>query len=196
MSYVWDVFLSYPRSQQVLPWIERHFLPMFYGHLEGILPHKPQIFVDSAQPTGVQWPQHIQTALLRSRVMVAVWTPPYFRSAWCMAEWESMLEREAFLAREGIPHPDGLVYPLVFSDGKNFDPRAKKTQSRDLSKLNYHHECFRDSLKYLDFDDAVRTIAEEIEDRIIAAPEWNPHFPIVDPAGVSTQSSTIKLPRI
>ena len=196
MSYEWDVFLSYPRTERVQPWLEKHFIPLLRMHLEGLLADEPKIFVDSMQPTGVQWPQHIQAALARSRVMVAIWTPPYFSSDWCMAEWESMLQREVFLAERGNPQPSGLVYPLVFSDGKNFDERAKKTQSRDLSKLNYHHDCFRDSSKYLEFDDEVRKIAEDIENRIIVAPEWNSLFPLADPAAVLKTKSKIKLPSI
>lgn len=128
--------------------------------------------------------------------MVAIWTPPYFRSDWCMAEWESMMKREAYLAEAGSPMVGGLVMPVVFSDGANFDPRAKETQSRDFSKLNYQHECFKESQKYLDLDDAVRALAEEIEHRIANAPAWDAAFPIADPAAVLLARGVMKLPRM
>ncbi|RWX19233.1 TIR domain-containing protein [Rhizobium leguminosarum] len=196
MSYVWDVFLSYPRSEQVQPWIDKHFLPVLRGHLDGLLLDEPKIFVDSTQPTGVQWPEHIRDALLRSRIMVAVWTPPYFRSQWCMAEWVSMLKREDALKSAGKPQPNGLVYPVKFSDGHNFDERAKTTQSRDLTQFAYKYDSFRDSPRYLDFDDAVRAIAQEIELRLGEAPDWSPDFPFADPASVVENTSRIKLPRL
>ncbi|SCX26052.1 hypothetical protein DSM25558_3919 [Agrobacterium sp. DSM 25558] len=196
MSYQWDVFLSYPRSQQVLPWIEKHFLPLLQGQLENLLDYEPKIFVDFAQATGVRWPNNIRDALLRSRVMVAIWTPPYFRSDWCMAEWESMLEREKYLYDSGVIQAKGLVYPVVFSDGKNFHPRAKDTMHKDLSHLNYRHDCFRDSPKYLEFDDAIRAIAEELEGHISAAPNWNSAFPIINPDDVGIMNTSIKLPRL
>nr|WP_051154515.1 toll/interleukin-1 receptor domain-containing protein [Rhizobium mongolense] len=167
---------------------------MFRGHLQGLLQEDPKIFVDSAQPTGVQWPQNIRDALLRSRVMVAVWTPPYFKSDWCMAEWESMLQREAFLKTQGKAHPNGLVYPVVFSDGRNFDPRAQNTQSRDLSNMNYPWEAFRDSPKYLDFHDEVKAIADEVEERIAQAPQWDSLFPLADPSAVIVNNPQIGLP--
>ncbi|WP_413711644.1 hypothetical protein [Rhizobium sp. Rhizsp82] len=128
--------------------------------------------------------------------MIAVWTPPYFSSRWCMAEWESMLQRQVFLANHGIVQAQGLVLPIVFSDGKNFDPRAKNTQAINLSSLTYPYDAFRENGKYLDLDDRVRSIAEDIEARLDNSPDWHPDFPIANPDTVVLQDAPMKLPRL
>lgn len=195
MAYEWDVFLSYPRAPQVQPWVEKHFLPVLRGHLDGLLTNEPTIFVDSAQPTGVDWPDNIKHALLHSRIMIAVWTPPYFRSEWCMAEWESMIAREERLRQRGGVPANGLVYPVVFSDGKNFHDRAKRTQAKDLSAFTYPYDCFRESREYMAFHDAVFAVAEEIEARLGEAPEWQPDFPLANIEAIAQTGPRVKLLR-
>ena len=195
MAYDYDVFLSYPRGGHVCAWVHNHFLPLLLEGLRNRLKHTPRIFVDTAQPTGVQWPDNIRNALTASRLLVAVWTPPYFRSEWCLAEWESMLAREAVLRRSGHNARRGLVYPVVYSDGDHFDPRAKDTQfRRDLSSFTYPYPCFRDSTRYLCFHDTMMSIAEEIERHLSETPDWQPDWPIVAPAPVSCPP--MALPRL
>ena len=195
MAYEFDVFLSYPRAGQVGPWVHNHFLPVLRNCLDVHLAYEPRIFVDSAQPTGVKWPENIKEALLRSRLMVAVWTPPYFRSDWCLAEWFSMLERENWLAQNGSKPKRGLVYPVVYSDGKHFDPRAQATQyRRDLSAFTYPYPGFKDSAAYLQFHDAIMTMAQEIEDHLGEIPAWQPDWPVVAPK--PTQAVHVGLARI
>ena len=182
MDYEFDIFLSYPRAGQVGPWVHNHFKPVLSSCLDVYLAHAPRIFMDSEQPTGVEWPENIKAALLKSRLMVAVWTPPYFRSDWCRAEWFSMLERENFLAQEGRKPERGLVYPVVYSDGKHFDPQAKATQYRkDLTTFTFPYACFKDSPLYLAFHSAIMSIAEEIESHLDEIPAWQPDWPIVGP---------------
>ena len=195
MSYEFDIFLSYPRGGQVGPWVHNHFLPVLSACLDVHLAHEPRIFVDSEQPTGERWPQRIQEALLRSRLMVAVWTPPYFRSDWCIAEWSSMLERQSRLAQAGHRLERGLVYPVVYSDGKHFHARAKETQYKwNLSAFTYPYPSFKESAAYLQFHDAVMLIAQEIEHHLGEVPDWQPDWPIVVPQ--PSPAARVGLPRI
>lgn len=182
MAYLWDIFVSYPRNNPVGQWVHKHFHPVLQGCLDGLLPTPPRIFIDVEQPTGTKWPQHIVDALLKSRMLIAVWTPPYFRSGWCMAEWETMLQRESYFKSQGKPLERGLVYPVVYSDGKHFDPRAKSTTyRRDLTSYTYPYSGFRESAAYLKFHDAVASIAEEIESHLELIPEWEPNWPVATP---------------
>ncbi len=181
MAYEHDIFLSYPRQGQVGQWVHEHFLPELQACLDGQLAQAPRIFVDVAQPTGVVWPANIQKALLESRLLVAVWTPPYFRSEWCKAEWISMLERETVLDAQGQRPPRGLVYPVVYSDGKHFDARARSTQQQDLSNYTYPFPSFRDTVAYLAFHDAMKKIAIEIEEHLDQVPPWDHRWPLVVP---------------
>ena len=43
-----------------------------------------------------------------------------------------MLQRESALIQTGNNPPRGLVYPVVYSDGDHFHPRAKETQYRAI----------------------------------------------------------------
>ena len=182
MGYHFDIFVSYPRAGQVGSWVHKHFLPVLQECLNAHLPNEPRIFIDAEQPTGVQWPAHLREALLRSRLLLPIWTPPYFRSHWCIAEWVSMLEREQRLDEEGSKPARGLVYPVIYSDGKHFDQRARDTQYRkDLSNFTYPYDCFKHSTAYLSFHDAMMSMSQEIETHLNEIPEWQPDWPIVTP---------------
>ena len=160
--------------------MNNHFAPVLRDCLESVLPHAPRIFIDQAMPTGGNWSDDLKRALLSSRLLIAVWTPPYFRSGWCMAEWESMLARETALA-DGRP-PRGLVYPVVYSDGNHFAQRAKQTQyRRDLTAFTYPFPSFRESAAYVGFHDAMMSVATEIETHLETIPEWQADWPIVEP---------------
>ena len=195
MAYEYDIFLSYPRKGQVSTWVHNHFFPLLRECLDGQLVQEPRIFVDETQPTGVQWPDNIREALLHSRLLVAVWTPPYFRSPWCLAEWTSMLERESALTQAGHNPQRGLVYPVIYSDGDHFDPRAKDTQvQRNLSAFTYPYPCFKHSVAYLPFHDAMMDIAGEIETHLAEIPEWEAGWPVIEPENTDVPYMT--LPRL
>jgi len=180
LAYEWDVFVSYPREGQVGRWVHNHFLPLLRDCLESTLAHQPRVFIDAEMPTGGVWPQQLKQALLHSQLLIPVWTPPFFRSRWCMAEWESMLAREIVLG-EAVP-PRGLVYPVVYSDGDHFAQRAKQTQyKRSLSAFTYPFPGFRDSATYLPFHDAMMEMAAEIEAHLATIPPWQPDWPTVEP---------------
>ena len=182
MDYEFDIFVSYPRAGHVGPWVQNHFLPVLRHSLDAELSETPRIFADIELPTGTRWEASIKNALLTSRLMVAVWTPPYFRSRWCMAEWESMLEREKSLAEDGRNPERGLVYPVIFSDGKHFDDRARATQyGQNLSNFTYPYKCFRESTLYLEFHNKIKTIAQEVDNHLEQIPDWQPNWPVKIP---------------
>lgn len=51
----------------------------------------------------------------------------------------------------------------------------------DFSSLNYPDESFRNTVKYLEFDDMVKAMALELIQRLLQLPEWREDFPIVEP---------------
>lgn len=179
MPYRYDIFLSYPRAGHAGEWVHEHFFPLLRDCLAGQLPRAPSIFVDTKLEPGVQWPDELRRALLDSRLLVAVWTPPFFLSEWCMAEWTSMLAREDRLRAQGnLPHR-GLVYPVVYSDGQHFDQRAKLTQYQtSLSSFTSPFPSFRQTSGYTDFHAAMVTIAQEIEAQLAQVPPWEGDWPI------------------
>jgi hypothetical protein len=127
MSYKYDIFLSYKREPPISDWVMNHFYPELKNWLASTMPREPQIFLDQLQETGVNWPIHLRQALLKSRCLVAVWAPQYFRSSWCLAEWHSMLAREKILGLCTDGSTRGLVYPVIFQDGTHFPETAQRT---------------------------------------------------------------------
>lgn len=181
-GYEYHLFISYPRSGDVSEWVLNHFLPRLANCLESTMSDVPRIFVDEEVETGSDWPQKLADALHRSCCLLTVWTPPYFRSKWCMAEWQTFLSRERNLGFKTSENPSGLVYPVVFSDGDYFPDEAKRTQSRrDLIDCTYPQPQFRNVSKYLEFHDKVGKIAHELDQWLVHVPPWDPNWQPVRP---------------
>src|SRR5262249_8127901 len=96
-DYLYDVFVSYRHKEPVLDWLRHHFYPKLQRWLPNVMPRDPEIFVDWQIEVGSAWPLTLREGLLRSRCMVAICTPEYFRSPWCLAEWRSFRARERAL---------------------------------------------------------------------------------------------------
>lgn len=183
MGYEYDVFLSYTRCGGGGLWVKELFHRALKEWLANEMAEEPRIFVDWEQETGVSWPDNLERALLRSKVMVAVLSPPYFRSRWCRAEWESMLERHRVLGYGTKDHPRHLVLPVRFADGRHYPESAQAAQQRDFTPWNtpLPYEVYSRSPQYLDFYAAVQRLAEEVAKRVEDAPPWDPAWQVVRP---------------
>ncbi len=193
-DYQYDIFLSYSRKNGVKDWVWNHFEPLLKMRLDGEMAVEPRIFIDNNMETGVKWPLDLQKKLLRSKCLVVVWSPQYFRSAWCMAEWKSMLAREEKLGLKTPENTRGLVYPVVFSDGEHFPTEATETRHKDLHKWNYPYEVFKESVEYLEFDRKIQEISKELSLWISEAPQWKKNWPIATPATMDKVQT--KAPRL
>lgn len=181
MAYEYDVFLSYTTASSNGAWVKEHFQRLFAEQLANAMPRDPSIFVFEDQETATAWPDMLARALRRSKVLLSVLSPPYFRSPWCVAEWSSMVAREKMLGLGTEVSPRLLIHPIVYADGKHFPAEAHRNYSRDFSKWNYPYSSFKESRAYLDFFDAVEVLAQEIAARLDEVPPWQPDFPIVRP---------------
>jgi TIR domain len=182
-SYQYHIFLSYSRRGDVPEWVKNHFLPVLERRLEAEFDETPRIFLDEQIDTGADWPITLADALHRSYCLLAIWSPSYFRSRWCMAEWQTMRVREEQLGLRTSANPSGLVYPVVYSDGDTFPVEAKRIQHRkDLKDYAYPYPQFRNSEKYLEFHDQVARIAQELVNLFNdSIPPWNPDWSICTP---------------
>jgi hypothetical protein len=183
MGYEYDFFVSYSRRNPVGTWVRNHFHPQLEEWLASFARTAPRVFIDRDIQEGEHWPSRLESALQRSKYLIAVWSPQYFSSSWCVAEWQSIRRRETLLGI-GTPHaPLGLVCAVVFSDGKTFPSEAAATQHHDLSAWNYPMPEFRSTAKYLDFVDCMKQICEKlaawVDER--EAPGFDPGWPIVRP---------------
>jgi hypothetical protein len=180
VGYEYDVFLSYSRGSDAGSWVREHFFRAFSGALDNAMPRTANVFVDWRQETGVAWPQNLAKALLTSRILVPVLSPPYFRSRWCMAEWETMARREQLLGLGTADDPTMLTHPVVFADGEYFPAEAQRIQHANLSDWGYDlpYETYARCPDYLEFLRAVRSFAMSVAKRLEKVPDWQPGWPV------------------
>lgn len=181
MGYEYEIFVSYRRSVTIGTWVKEHLVPLLEARLCEVAEADIRLSCDYRMATGTRWPEELKHRIAASKVLLAIWSADYFRSDWCMAEWQSFRRREEVLGLFTASRTDGLVYPIRYADGEYFHPEAKNAQWKDLASLNYPHEAFRLSAKYLDFDEAVQEIAQELVQMLGRVPPWVPDFPIVEP---------------
>jgi hypothetical protein len=172
-GYQFDVFLSYRRSGpgNAAAWVRHHFHRMLEDCLADEL-GLAAVFIDLAVETGAVWPPLLRDALARSKVLVAVWSPPYFRSEWCLAEWRTMEARERELG--GTTR---LVYPVRYSDGENFPDDAKQRQHFDARQVSNPYPAFTGSHRQADLFDTVQRIAAELAGMVTVVPPWQADWP-------------------
>ncbi|MDX2041811.1 MAG: toll/interleukin-1 receptor domain-containing protein [Acidobacteriota bacterium] len=193
-DYLYDVFISYRHKPPVLDWVRNHFYPLLDQWLPSAMPVEPKIFIDFDEiEIGAAWPAKLRQALRQSRCILSVWSPEYFRSEWCLAEWQTFRERERLLELATEQQPDGLIYPVVFSDGEHFPPEAVGTQLQDLRDWNTPHQVFRETAAYVEFDNQMQTLVKGLAKTIGRAPAWQ-DWPIITPP--AKQQVIVKLPRL
>ena len=190
MDYSYDVFISYKNQDGLLQWVGQHFQPMLQRKLSLALPRQAAVFRDKTDiKAGDIWGPAIQESLKASRLIVAVLTPQYFTSKWCMAEWESMVKRELLLAKHGAHR---LLVPIVFSNGEFFPGHvtdAKKGRQCSDFKSVANDVIPPGSQREADLETKVDTLVQLLVPKIQSVPKFQPAFPIADPAKV-------KLPKL
>lgn len=181
MAYEYDIFLSYPRIDPIGPWVEHVFDPELRNWLRAEVGER-RVFrdTDDIEP-GQRWPQRLSRALGRSKLMIAIWCPPYFTSAWCMAELETMRAREA---QAGIEpgSEQALIVPIRFSDGDFFDEKAKARSYLDFWDFSDLSLDFRGDPDWRRMVKAIRGLTGSLKARLDACPSWRADWPILRPA--------------
>ncbi len=71
-----------------------------------------------------------------------------------------MLKREEILGMSNDDNTRGLVYPILFSDGKHFPKMAKDTYYKDISRWGFSQKGFEDTDEYINFQRQVEDIAK------------------------------------
>jgi hypothetical protein len=165
------------------------------GWLTETLPHEPRIFVDQVSiDDGDVWPMRLEQALLKSRLLVAICSPSYFRSKWCVAELISMLERDKVLGLRSPERPWSLVLPIRFHDGSSFPDIIQQLQMRDFRKFNVPVTVFQETRKYPKFIREVQDFADAIAVSLDRVPDWNAGWPAVRPDTSDTYE--LRIPRL
>ncbi len=192
MTYHYTVFLSYHRALRVGQlgelefsaageWVRCVLKPLLTQWLPEYVPDATIAF-DGDLPAGTCSRDGIRDMLQRSACMVAVWSMPYFASAWCRAEWQSML------ARERAEKCGELVIPVVFCDGDHFDDDAKeRTQSPaayGLQPFTTMGPGYKTSKRFEQLQEQIKLLCDEIRRRSGGAPPFRDDFPWTSPDGL------------
>lgn len=180
-DYEFDVFLSYSRIGSSPGWVHNHFLPKMRDCLTDEIGYRPSVFVDQEMEIGTVWPDKLERALSRSKILVAIYSPQYFRSEWCLAEWHSMAEREQILGLTSSELTKGLIFPVLYSDSHNFPEYGRARMWHDLKGLDSPEPGFQQTADYLLFHKEMRTIAAGLEVLLRHAPPWEPGWPVRRP---------------
>lgn len=178
-GYLYDVFISYRHRQPMHDWVYHHFQPLLQQWLPDFMPYDPSIFIDLNIEAGVEWPAKLRQALLMSRCLLAVWSPQYFRSKWCLAELQAMLQREQQLGLRSDQNPSGLIYAVLYNGAEYLPPDVRAIQYRDLSKWNAPYPVFQETTRFLEFDSQMQLLCQELSKMIQSAPPWQASWPVV-----------------
>ena len=188
-DYEYDIFVSYHRGQRLVPggkwplsddgrWVHRVFMPCFEHWMKQENPDV-RIAFDQRLDPGVQWRPTLQNWVKRSRIMLAIWNAPYFRSDFCRCELYSMLRRQDTLRSQ---HPDlRLVIPIVYYDGQWFDAEAKAIQfSKDFSQFSAYTRPIKNERVSSQLVTRLQALCRDVHLAIQAAPPFDPAFPWIE----------------
>lgn len=184
MAYQYDVFVSYKRepydSQLITPWLFEVLRRIEYWLKQELGGHGVRFFVDQKSvEVGARWPDTLRDALLRAKCLLPVWSPEYFQSSWCLAEWRSFLAREQ-LHREKDPRCR-LIVPIKFHDGVWFPDEAKQVQQLDLCPYAATTEAFWRSPRADELDRHLMDFVPMLAEAVDSAPPFDPNWPIMAP---------------
>lgn len=176
MSYLYDAFFSYKRDPQSDLWHAtvkdkiRYWLETELGQGEG------KIFFDTADlATGDRWPERISEALRRAKCLICVWSPNYFRSKWCVSEWQTFIARE-----QRIGGGLSLIVPATYHDGESFPAAAKAYQTADFRPYASTMPFFWETEDAFKFEKVLKTFALDLAKKMAACPPFDPAFPVVE----------------
>nr|BFE53269.1 hypothetical protein GCM10017745_66960 [Saccharothrix mutabilis subsp. capreolus] len=188
--YEYDVFISYRREGVQLPaWLRTHFYPLLVESLDNSTDREVKIFFDERVPGGTSWPMVLRSALSRARILVAICSPKYFTDEWCLAEWETMAQRERISGMVSPEVPLGLIYPVIFCDSETFPEFAHQRRLQDFRPWNVSFRQYDTTIEYIRFSREVERVSVELLQHIENAPEWRADWPVEtpkpDPPGAS-----------
>jgi hypothetical protein len=170
MNYRYDLFISYKAHPSWNFWSRNLLYEFIQGYLIDALPDNPNVFIDDHTQTGENWANKLGEALGSTRVMLAVLTPPYFKSQWCVHELDLMHQR--LLNTKG----SGIIMPTIASgDGSYIPMEIERLQIKDLKRYRYL-DLQRGTPRCQEFSQEVKYLTDEIAKAIYEAPPFDPSW--------------------
>lgn len=157
MSYTHDVFISYRRHRQWQGWARDHFKPALEAHLFNDLGRDVDIFIDERLEIGRDWVDSLAIELARSKIVVALFSRPYFESDWCIHELDLIIDRAGGAV--------GSFFPIVVHDCEGLKSPLSRSNAFPMEE-HYRVPMLRDTPKYEAFSDEVRKLSPKIASMI------------------------------
>lgn len=130
-KYEYDVFVNYCPRPIWINWIEI-FKKWFRGYLEEELAYKPKVYFTDYPVVDITLSGNRGLNLVKSKILVPLWTRPYFNDHACKYELAHMYLREQQYGYRSMEHPLGLIFPAALHDGEDYPERARKIEFRDF----------------------------------------------------------------
>ena len=183
--YEYDLFVSYKRepknNELITPWLRKVLKRIeFYLRQEmGGGKDQARLFIDvDGIEAGEVWPEKIRHALQSAKCLMPIWTPEYFHSDWCVAEWRSFLAREKLIASRR-KDPCRLIVPIKFHDGIRFPPEAANVEQFDLRDYAATTKAFWVTKRADELDQILLTkVAPTLARAIEKAPDFDSDWPV------------------
>jgi hypothetical protein len=117
-DYIHDVFISYKQESEIWNrWIEELFFACLNRSLTNAMSNHrdPRICFDRKSfLVGEPLTETVRINVIKSRVLVCLWSPKYFESVWCRQELTIMLKRRQ------LHDNKRLILPVGIMDGDRF----------------------------------------------------------------------------
>lgn len=177
--YGYEVFLSYRRQWHHSQWMVEHFVPLFEQYLRNEVADRcerdpDKLFLDREEVRpGMNIPSRVRDGIKRARCLVALVSPSYFRSQWCLVEWDSFKTR-------GQNEDRDLVVPAILHDGTTVRAAIGDTMWADFDNYTIIGPGFRKTAKYVTLQKKIKKLAKRVGEVIASAPPWKEEFQVCE----------------
>jgi hypothetical protein len=175
MGYEFEIFFSYKRSADTSAWHTGLKDSLAHWVSEELGGGGINVFFDLEDiNVGARWKAKILDALCSSKCLVAVWSPEYFCSKYCVAEWLTFDKRSKLFNRE-------LIAPASRVDGQHFPNDARNLQIAKFNDYALTATKFWDTAYAAEFEvQLVKPFARGVAKLIRQAPDFVDNFPVVN----------------
>lgn len=128
-DYEYDIFISYHHGGVLDEWT-MDFVNDLKDWLSLELSSAPQVYLDTINITPAEnWIEHIKRTIKKSKILIAILTPAYFTSNFCIQEWLQFEAREQIMKKP-------LIVPVLVRGGHGTLPKSIfSRQLLDASKI-------------------------------------------------------------
>ena len=174
-DYEYDVYVSYAHHPTLHEWLQG-FVSQLRSWVSLEMDADPRFFFDYSEVSlGDRWADRTMSALLRTKLLLAVVTPEYFQSEWCTREWATFEHREQ-ITRTQTP----LILPLHLRESKTTPDLPLRRQVFDISDLPLHSSAFTDTRLSLKITERVQRLAKTVVSELRNVPPFDPNWTVVE----------------